>query len=98
DPSASSRLRMTVGSALLAQGLLEQSEDPLVFIGPRCRLDEAVVLHGKGSQLPVLFSQLDQPLCETDAVLEVHVRVDHAVADQQPTFQAFGEIDWRRLP
>src|SRR5687767_11705028 len=41
---------------------LEQLKDPPVLVGPRGRLNEAVILHGVHGQLPVLLAQLDQAL------------------------------------
>src|ERR1043165_5369704 len=78
--------------------LLEQLVDPLVLVGPARRLDEAVVLDRVRRQLPVRLAQLDQLLREAHAVLEVHVRVDHAVADQEAALEAVREVNRRRLP
>ena len=46
---------------------------------------------------PVLLAQLDQPLRQAHAVLEQHVGVDHAVADQQRALETLGEVDRRAL-
>src|SRR5690606_41098248 len=62
---------------------LEEFEDPTVLIGPRAGLDEAVVLDGIDGHLPVGLPELDQPLREPDNILEVDVRVDHPVRDEE---------------
>ena len=89
------RLRV---KAFLGLHRVEQLQNPLVLVRPTGRLDESVVLDRIRRDLPIRFAQLDQPLREADAVLEVHVRVDHAVADQQASFQSLREVDRRRLP
>src|ERR1051326_383238 len=80
----------------LLQRPFEQSEDPLVLIQPARRLDEAVIFLRVNRHVPVVLLQLDQFLHEADGVLEVHVRIDHAVADEQISFQSIGEVDRRR--
>ena len=52
-----------------------------------------MILDGIHRQLPVLLVQLDQPLREPHRILEEHVRVHHAVADEQRALEAVREID-----
>src|SRR5439155_17886648 len=75
--------------------LFEELVDPLVLVRPAGRLDEGVVLRRVRRKLPVCLAQFDQALREAHAVLKMHVRVDHAVADEQASFQTVGEVDWR---
>src|SRR5205814_10211871 len=83
--------------ATLLQRSLKQSKNPLVLIRPTRRLDETVIFDGEHRHAPVFLAQLDQLLREAHRVLEVHVRIDHAVADEQRSFQSVGEVDRRRL-
>ena len=52
-------------------------------------------IYGDG---PVLLSQLDQPLDEANGVLEMNIPIDHAMADQQSSFQTFRKVDRRAAP
>src|SRR5687768_678046 len=72
---------------------LEQLQDALVLVRPARLFFERVALHGIDGQLPVLLAQLDEALHEADAVLEVHVVVDHPVADQERRLQPLREVD-----
>src|SRR5262249_61581360 len=69
--------------AAAPQVVLEQLQNALVFVRPARFILEAVVLHREDSDRPVLLAELDQPLNQPDRVLEEHVRVHHAVADEQ---------------
>src|SRR5688500_10564871 len=77
--------------------LFEQFEDPLVLIRPTGFFDEAVILNGIDRQFPVFFTQFNQPLRETDRILEVHVDIDHAMANQQRALEPLRKIHWRAL-
>ena len=73
----------------------KEFEDAFVLVGPGGGAFEGVVFDGVGGQLPVLFAQLDELLREADGVLEMHVDIDHAVADEERAAQAAGEVDGR---
>ena len=79
------------------QLLVEQLQNPPVFVRPARLFRESMVFDRIHGELPVLLSQLDQPLRQPHRILEVHVRVDHAVADQQRAFQPLGKVDRRAL-
>src|SRR3954468_764676 len=85
------------GLPRVAQVVLEQLEDPLVLVGPARGALEAVVLDRIRRQLPVLLAQLDQPLGEPHRILEQHVGVHHAMADEQRPLQPAGKVDGRAL-
>src|SRR5262245_6708552 len=76
-------------------GRLEEIEDSRILVGPRVRAHEAVIFDGVGHEPPALLSELDQPLREADAVLEVHVRVDHAVQNEERIIETLGEENGR---
>src|ERR1044072_1652356 len=88
---AGGRLQIVVRT----KAFVEESEDAFVFVGPTVGAVEGVVFDGVGGQLPVLFAQLDEALGEADGVLEVHVGVHHAVADEQRALEPCGEVDGR---
>src|SRR5256885_13351149 len=67
---------------IVLEVLVEQLQDPVVLVGPAGLFLETVVLDRERRERPVLLSQLDQPLDQTHAVLEEHVGIDHAVANQ----------------
>src|SRR6185295_16978221 len=87
----------TLASQLALERVVEQLQDPLVLVGPARLLLEAMVLDRERRDRPVVLPELDEALHQPHAVLEQHVGVDHAVADEQRAFEAFGEID-RRAP
>src|SRR5881296_549876 len=66
-----------------ADGRLEQIEDARILVGPGIGSHEPVVLDRIRDEPPIPFAELDEALCEADAVLEVDVRVDHSVEDQK---------------
>src|SRR2546430_11165470 len=68
----------------LPHGLLEQLQNAPVLVRPTVRPPEAVRLDRIHGHLPALLAQLDQPLDQARGVLEVHVVVHHAVADEEP--------------
>src|SRR4051812_48728443 len=82
------RLRARFGAELF----VEESEYALVFVGPTVGAVEGVIFDGVGRYLPVLFAEFDEAFGEADGVLEVDVRVNHAVADEQRALQALGEV------
>ena len=67
---------------------LKQLEYPFTFIRPTTGFTESVPFEGVGRYLPVVLAQFDQPLRQTDHILEVYIGVDHPVADEQGAFQA----------
>src|SRR5207245_2666681 len=71
--------------------------EPRVPVRPPARPPESVRRSRIPGPVPPLLAQLDQPLDEARGVLEVHVVVHHAVADEEPALQPFREIDGRRL-
>src|SRR4051794_20660982 len=72
------RLRLSA-----ADRRLEEIEDTGILIRPRIRPDEAVVLHWVGHQPPATLPELDESLRQADAILEVDVRIDHSMQDEQ---------------
>src|ERR1035441_931957 len=55
--------------------LLEQRQNPLVFVGPTAGLAEAVVLHRVRRHAPILLAQFDEPLYQPHGVGELHVGI-----------------------
>ena len=72
---------------------LKQVEDPRVLVGPRIGPGESMILDRIRGERPVLLSQLDQPLLESHDVLELDIRVDHAVQHNEWILEALGEED-----
>ena len=66
-------------AAIRPDGVVPQLHDAAVLIGPRCWTCEAVIFDRIHREIPVRLAQFDQALCEAHDVLEVHIRVDHAV-------------------
>src|SRR5262245_2062932 len=75
----------------------KQLQNSLVFVGPARGALKPMIFDGIYGQLPILFPQFDQALDQPHRVLEMHVDVDHAKADQQRAFQPLREIDRRAL-
>src|SRR5207237_7102604 len=73
----------------------KQFEYALVLVGPTVGAVEGVIFDGVGGDLPVLFPQFDKALDEAHRVLEVDVRVNHAVTDEKRALQSGGEVDGR---
>src|SRR5205807_10633918 len=82
---------------LRAEVLLEQLQDPLVFVGPARRPFEAMVLHWIRRDFPVLFSQLDEAFGQPHGILKQNVRVDHAMTDEQRALESLRKIYRRAL-
>src|SRR5205823_9056649 len=91
------RVRARRGGRAGAQVVVEQFQNAPVLVGPTVGALEGVVFYGVGRDLPVLFPQFDQALDEAHRVLEVDVRVHHAVADEERALEAAGEVEGRAL-
>src|SRR5713101_590859 len=94
-PSGASRKAVPFSG--LPDRLPEQLQNAPVLVRPAVGPPEAVRLDRIHGHVPALLAQLDQPLDEARGVLEVHVVVHHAVADEEPALQPFREIDGRGL-
>src|SRR5437879_7092545 len=86
-------LRLFIRQPFVFQIRFKQLKDPLVFVCPARGLQETMVLDGIHRHGPVFLSQLDEPLHESNRVLEMNVGIDHAMTDQQSAFQSFGKVD-----
>lgn len=75
------------------QHLLKQLINPPIFVGPAAGFPEAVAFEGIHRHLPVGFAEFDEALVEAHDILKVDIGIDHAVADEEMIFQAFGVVD-----
>src|SRR3989339_1645629 len=72
---------------------VEELQYPFILIHPAGRFDEPMVLQGIRRKFPVFLLQLNQPLCQPHGVLEMHIDVDHPVADQQRSLESLRMIN-----
>src|SRR5215469_477789 len=84
--------QLAARSSQLLQVLLEQPQNPLVLVGPTGGLDKPMVLHRVDRQVPVRLAELNESLHQPHGIGEFHVRIHHAVADEQRSLQALREI------
>src|SRR6185295_15892345 len=73
--------------------LIEQFQDAFVFVSPTLFTFEAMIFDGIRRDFPVRLAKFDQLLDQADSVLEIHVGINHAVTNQQRTFQTAGKVN-----
>ena len=84
---------MNQATLLYSKICFEQFQDTPVLVYPTRRLFEAMIFNRKYRKLPIVLLQFNEPLDETDGILEMNVLINHSVTNQERTPETVSKVD-----